>query len=48
MLASLLHADGETIAFLECDEQGVITSITDFWPEPYDPPPGRVSASINR
>ncbi len=40
--------DGETIAFLECDEQGLITSITDFWPEPYDPPPGRVSARINR
>jgi SnoaL-like domain len=20
---------------------GVITTVTDFWPEPYDPPPGR-------
>jgi ketosteroid isomerase-like protein len=20
---------------------GLITSVTDFWPEPYDPPPGR-------
>jgi hypothetical protein len=21
--------------------EGLITSVTDFWPEPYDPPPGR-------
>jgi SnoaL-like domain len=35
--------DGETslaIAFFEV-EGGRITKITDFWPEPYDPPPGR-------
>jgi ketosteroid isomerase-like protein len=28
------------IAFFEVAD-GVITRITDFWPEPYDPPPGR-------
>jgi ketosteroid isomerase-like protein len=28
------------IAFFEVNE-GRITKITDFWPEPYDPPPGR-------
>jgi hypothetical protein len=35
--------DGETslaIAFFEV-EHDRITKITDFWPEPYDPPPGR-------
>ena len=35
--------DGETalaIAFFEVAD-GHITKITDFWPEPYDPPPGR-------
>jgi hypothetical protein len=43
---SLLFAwtlDGETslaIAFFEV-ANGRITKITDFWPEPYDPPPGR-------
>ena len=21
--------------------EGVVTTVTDFWPEPYDPPPGR-------
>jgi ketosteroid isomerase-like protein len=31
-------ADG--IAFFTFAE-GLITSVTDFWPEPYDPPPGR-------
>jgi len=31
-------ADG--IAFFTFSE-GLITSITDFWPESYDPPPGR-------
>jgi ketosteroid isomerase-like protein len=36
-------ADGEAslaIAFFEVDD-GRITKVTDFWPEPYDPPPGR-------
>jgi hypothetical protein len=28
------------VAFFEVAE-GLITKITDFWPEPYDPPPGR-------
>jgi hypothetical protein len=22
-------------------EDGFITAVTDFWPEPYEPPPGR-------
>ena len=28
------------IAFFEI-EAGRITKVTDFWPEPYEPPPGR-------
>jgi ketosteroid isomerase-like protein len=32
------HADG--VVFLQV-EDGAITQVTDFWPEPYDPPPGR-------
>jgi hypothetical protein len=35
--------DGESslaVAFFEHDSS-MITKITDFWPEPYDPPPGR-------
>lgn len=28
------------VAFFQA-EDGVITKVTDFWPEPYDPPPGR-------
>lgn len=35
--------DGESalaVAFFEVDG-GLITKVTDFWPEPYDPPPGR-------
>ncbi len=35
--------DGESslaVAFFEHDGS-MITKITDFWPEPYDPPPGR-------
>jgi SnoaL-like domain len=35
--------DGESslaVAFFEHDGS-MITMITDFWPEPYDPPPGR-------
>jgi len=30
---------GDAMAFLEFAD-GAITHITDFWPEPYDPPPG--------
>ena len=35
--------DGRTddaMAFFEFAD-GVITRVTDFWPEPYEPPPGR-------
>lgn len=32
--------DSLAIAFFELRD-GRITKITDFWPEPYDPPPGR-------
>jgi hypothetical protein len=31
---------GQAMAFVEV-RGGLITRITDFWPEPYDPPPGR-------
>ncbi|RZU77003.1 SnoaL-like protein [Micromonospora kangleipakensis] len=27
--------------FFDLDESGLIQAITDFWPEPYDPPAGR-------
>lgn len=33
------EADG--VVFLSFDADGLITQVTDFWPEPYDPPPGR-------
>jgi hypothetical protein len=29
------------ICFFELDNHGLIAAITDFWPEPYEPPPGR-------
>jgi len=29
------------ITFFDLDDAGLITRLTDFWPEPYDPPPGR-------
>ncbi len=29
------------IAFFEIDEDGRISRMTDWWPEPYEPPPGR-------
>ena len=29
------------VVFFGFDADGLITSVTDFWPEPYDPPPGR-------
>jgi len=35
--------DGEhndAVVFLQVAD-GLITRVTDFWPEPYDPPPGR-------
>ena len=30
---------GDAQVFLEFDDDGLIISVTDFWPEPYDPPP---------
>ncbi len=41
---------GETAdaqVFLEFDDTGLVTRVTDFWPEPYDPPE-RVVATIER
>ncbi|MEU4169407.1 nuclear transport factor 2 family protein [Streptomyces sp. NPDC026665] len=29
------------ITFFTTDEEGRITTVTDFWPEPYEPPAGR-------
>lgn len=29
------------IVFLRFDAAGLVTTITDWWPESYDPPPGR-------
>jgi hypothetical protein len=29
------------LCFFELDDDGLISRITDFWPEPYEPPPGR-------
>jgi ketosteroid isomerase-like protein len=29
---------GDAQAFFEFDEAGLIVKVTDFWPEPYDPP----------
>jgi ketosteroid isomerase-like protein len=29
------------LCFFELDEAGLIARIHDFWPEPYEPPPGR-------
>ena len=29
------------LCFFELDREGRIATIADFWPEPYDPPPGR-------
>lgn len=36
--------DGQStpaITFFEFDAGGLIRAVTDFWPEPYDPPAGR-------
>jgi ketosteroid isomerase-like protein len=38
------NVDGQTetgLAFLDLDDHGRIALVTDFWPEPYDPPAGR-------
>ena len=29
------------VSFFTGDEEGRITTVTDFWPEAYEPPPGR-------
>ncbi len=29
------------ISFFDLDDGGRIAAVTDFWPEPYEPPPGR-------
>ncbi len=29
------------LTFFDLDTDGLIARITEFWPEPYDPPPGR-------
>jgi len=29
------------VAFFDFDDDGLITRVTDFWPEPYAPPAGR-------
>jgi hypothetical protein len=29
------------LCFFDLDEHGLVARITDFWPEPYEPPPGR-------
>jgi ketosteroid isomerase-like protein len=33
--------EGDAIVFLEYDDQGLVRSVTDFWPEGYDAPAGR-------
>lgn len=33
--------DATGIAFFALDDAGRIARITDWWPEPYEPPPGR-------
>ncbi|MGA9114891.1 MAG: nuclear transport factor 2 family protein [Candidatus Dormiibacterota bacterium] len=42
-LIRLTEPSGEQLAicFFELDGEGRITRITDFWPEPYEPPAGR-------
>ncbi|MFE6041719.1 nuclear transport factor 2 family protein [Streptomyces sp. NPDC056452] len=43
--ARTLVTDGpdrmHAIHFFTFDTQGLITAVTDFWPEPYEPPAGR-------
>lgn len=31
----------EACVWLEMSDEAVISTITDYWPEPYDPPVGR-------
>ncbi|MFC6021017.1 nuclear transport factor 2 family protein [Plantactinospora solaniradicis] len=42
--------DGEdlpALSFFEFDDAGLIVRITEFWPEPYDPPAGREHLAEN-
>jgi ketosteroid isomerase-like protein len=32
---------GDAMAFFRFGDDGLITAVTDFWPEPYEPPSGR-------
>ncbi len=34
------------VCFFDLDEAGLIARITDFWPEPFEPPPGREHLSV--
>jgi ketosteroid isomerase-like protein len=43
---SLIRSSGEAgtqpgVCFFDLDDDGRIARITDFWPDPYDPAPGR-------
>ena len=31
----------DACVWLEVSEHGLISQVVDYWPEPYDPPPGR-------
>jgi hypothetical protein len=31
----------EACVWLEISDHGLVSTITDYWPEPYDPPAGR-------
>jgi len=39
------YSEGDTsqfgLCFFDLDEDGRIVRITDFWPDPYEPPAGR-------
>lgn len=34
-------AEQNGLCFFEIDDAGRVARVTDFWPEPYEPPPGR-------
>ncbi|MEU6073512.1 nuclear transport factor 2 family protein [Micromonospora sp. NPDC047074] len=40
---SCVHHDAQLDAtsFFDLDDAGLIRAVTEFWPEPYEPPPGR-------
>jgi hypothetical protein len=38
---------GDAQVFLDFDADGLVTRVTDFWPEPYDPPE-RVGGPLER